>query len=82
MDEGDTLSAEGKQTNIDKDTQQLPVTMENQRYGKNEKEGQGRARRYASQRELQLEAKGLIILKSPGTIFQRTRHSHIARQKG
>ena len=64
MDEGDKLSAEGKQTNIDKDTQQLPVTMENQRYGGNEEEGQRRARWHASQRESQLEAKGSIILKS------------------
>ena len=39
MDEGEKLSAEGRQTNIDKDTQQLPVAMENQRCGETEEEG-------------------------------------------
>jgi hypothetical protein len=39
MDEGDSLSAEGRQTNIDKITQQLPVSMKNQVNGGNEEEG-------------------------------------------
>ena len=82
MDEGDKLSAEGRQINIDKVTQQLPVHMKNQRYEETEEEGQVRARRYANQRESQLEAQRSIILKTPGTTSQRTGHNHMARQKG
>ena len=39
MDEGQKSAAEGRQKNIEVDTQQLPVTMENQRCGETEEEG-------------------------------------------
>jgi hypothetical protein len=39
MDEGQKSAAEGRQKNIDGDTQQLLVTMENQRCGETEEEG-------------------------------------------
>ena len=39
MDEEQKSAAEGRQKNIDVDTQQLPVTMENQRCGETEEEG-------------------------------------------
>ena len=38
IDEGQKSAAEERQTNIDKDTQHLPVTMENQRCGETEEE--------------------------------------------
>ena len=59
MDEGDKLSAERRQTNIDKVTQQLPVHMKNQRYEENEEEGE--STREAVRKSTRIAARGQKI---------------------
>ena len=59
MDEGDKLSAEGRQINIDKVTQQLPVHMKNQRYEETEEEGA--STREAVRKSTRIAARGQKI---------------------